>query len=323
MYTNQKNYPLPIAIWLANDEYVRSTDSKTISVTTLLKPLKELVLAPRVPEDEKLPIDVSGLISSRLGTAVHDAITKAWKSDPHRLMSYLDIPKGTIGKIVVNGEPEHLPEDSIPVYTEIRTTKSLGDWTVTGEFDLSFNGYPIDFKTTKTFTYVNNTSDEDYIKQLSMYAWLNPDIITSSTGSIIYIFTDFKPYEAKNPNYPNDPIVEKKFNLIPPHQIEGWINNKLGLLEHYYDMDQKELPACTPEELWMQPSTYKYYANPDKLARATKNFDSYLEATIYKNEKGKGIVIEKKGEVRKCKYCSAFPICEQAKSMIADGTLTV
>ena len=74
-YSNQMNIPLPLAVFLATDDY--DYDPTAISATALMKPIRQLVLTKRVnPEDN--PIDIAGLVSSRMGSAIHTAIENAW-----------------------------------------------------------------------------------------------------------------------------------------------------------------------------------------------------------------------------------------------------
>ena len=46
-YTNQENIPLSLALWLAHDPYVVNPNPKAFSATSMLKPLKSIVLSTR------------------------------------------------------------------------------------------------------------------------------------------------------------------------------------------------------------------------------------------------------------------------------------
>ena len=78
MYSNLTNLPLPIAAWLAHDTYDR--EAAGISATTLMKPTRQIILSKRLPPGEGIT-DISGMIKSRIGTAIHDAIERAWISE--------------------------------------------------------------------------------------------------------------------------------------------------------------------------------------------------------------------------------------------------
>jgi hypothetical protein len=90
--TNEKDIALPLAIWLLNDEYDYIDTPNYISVTTLMKPIKQIVLAQRVPAESK-GFDLSDLIASRMGTALHDSIEKAINTNRSKALRMLGYPK--------------------------------------------------------------------------------------------------------------------------------------------------------------------------------------------------------------------------------------
>ena len=70
-YSNQMNIPLPLDVFLATDDY--DYDPTAISATALLSPIRQTVSTKRVnPEDN--PIDIAGLVLSRMGSAIHAAV---------------------------------------------------------------------------------------------------------------------------------------------------------------------------------------------------------------------------------------------------------
>ena len=148
-YSNNTGISLPIAVWLATDNYGGKSKANPyqISATTLLKSPRQIVLTMRAdPADEK--IDVADVVKSRIGTALHTAIESAWNSPNGTLTATLasvGITDTVAENIVVNPHPDLLTIDNIPVYMEQRAYKSLGKWTITGEFDFVFNGQLHDF----------------------------------------------------------------------------------------------------------------------------------------------------------------------------------
>jgi hypothetical protein len=79
-YINHSDIPLSIAVWLATDHYDYDPDPNHLSATTLLRPLRQIILSRRLsPEDN--PVELESLVNSRMGTAIHDSIEKAWKSN--------------------------------------------------------------------------------------------------------------------------------------------------------------------------------------------------------------------------------------------------
>ena len=323
-YTNVHNLPLSVAVWLAEDTYSHVDDPKHISATGLLKPIKQICLGHRVPQGDAVK-DVASLLASKLGTAVHDSIENAWKQNCKQSLKDLGYPPGLVQSVAVN-PPEGVDDDETPVYLETRTTKPFMGYNVSGEFDFCGDGRVEDFKSTSVFTYVNKTNDDKYIQQGSIYRWLNPEIITRDEMAIVFIFKDWSANMARaGGSYPPQPIVEYVLPLMSLQATEAFIAAKLRAIEKYYDAPEDDIPSCTDEDLWRSSPQWKYYADPAKAttkgARSTKNFANQLEANMFMTSKGKGIVVEKKGEVRACKYCPAAPICQQKNSYVADGSL--
>jgi hypothetical protein len=112
-----------------------------------------------------------------------------------------------------------------------------------------------------------------------------------------------------------------KYELMSLRDTERFIKDRLNNLTQAKSMTQEELPDCTDDELWRSEPVYKYYADPNKLGRSTKNFDDYLSAHTHLANMGKGIVLEVKGKAKACNYCSANPICLQAESLRQQGLL--
>ena len=187
------------------------------------------------------------------------------------------------------------------------------------------NGQVADFKSTSTYTYTHNTKIEDYIKQLSIYRWLAPELITNEVGQIHFIFTDWKSYFIKQQeNYPPARTHTLDIPLMSLKSTEAYLKSRLKKFDINKDKDEEDLPRCTDEELWRTPITYKYYANPAKLSRATKNFPNKPAAYSFKASKGNvGVIKEVGGEVRACRYCSARLGCSQKDEYLADGSLTL
>lgn len=321
--TNKFNIPLSLSVWLAHSDYDRSSDPRTISATSLLKPVKSIVLSSTI--ESSGTTDVMDLVASSLGTAIHTAIEEAWKSKALKgTLKALGNPGKVIDGIVVNPTEKELASGAIPVYMEIRSTKHINGWNVTGKFDFISNGMLEDFKSTGTYNYINQSNAQKYIQQASIYRWLNPTLVTEDVFAINYIFTDWSSVKAKQEtDYPKSRLIQQKFKLMSILETESFIKEKLNLINTYIGNPQTA-PDCTPEELWMKPSVFAFYKDPAKLDRSTKNFDSYWEANAHQASLGGiGIIKERKGEAVFCKYCNAVGSCKQAANLINEGRLVI
>ena len=140
---------------------------------------------------------------------------------------------------------------------------------------------------------------------------------------IHYIFTDWKGAMVKSdPSYPPKRFHTQSFELLSLNETEAFIRKKLGLIEQYWDAPEEEIPQCNDDELWRSEPQFKYYKNPEKTARSTKNFDTMQDAMLRLSEDGNvGVVKEVPGQVTACKYCPAFAACTQKDQLIAVGDL--
>lgn len=325
-YANVSAVPLSLAVFLAVDNY--DHDDATISATTLIKPLRQIVLSKRVNNDGS-SVDLIQMIPSRMGSAIHDGIERAWVDNYASAMETLGHPQKIIDRIRINPKPEQLLADKafgndvIPIYLEQRAQKQVGKYSVSGKFDFVGDGRVEDFKTTSTYTAMNNTNDEKYILQGSIYRWLNPEIVTQDVMAIQFIFTDWSAARARaESNYPQSRIQQRILHLMSIPETDRYVRNKLNQIDEYWDAPEESIPLCSDDDLWRSAPVFKYYKNPEKTTRSTKNFDTKQEAYIrLAEEGGKGLVLEKPGQVTACKYCPAFAACSQKDALIAQGDL--
>lgn len=321
-YANTSAVPLSLAVFLATDHYDHDDDPHTISATSLIKPVRQLILAGRVPANEAI-IDLENLVLSRLGTAIHDGIERAWKQNYTGALTALGYPPKVIERVKINPEPHELDENVIPIYLEQRLKKQVGKWTVTGKFDFIGEGRVEDFKSTSVYTAIHSTNDDKYVLQGSIYRWLDPQKITRDEMAIQWIFTDWSKAKAlADPKYPPKRTQQKIFPLKPIGETERFVRQKLAQLEQYWDAPEDEIPPCSDEDLWRSEPVWKYYKNPDKRSRSTKNYATRQEAFLRRAEDGNvGVVVEQPGQVTACKYCAAFPVCSQKDQLVAAGDL--
>lgn len=325
--TNKTGINLPLAVWLLHDtyDYIRGVDNY-MSATTLMKPLRQIVLPHRIPP-EQLSQDVDDFTSRKLGHAIHDSIEKAWLEDHVGSMRKMGYPEDLIARVKVNptDEERRASNEMIPVYLEQRELREITvdgiTYTIGGKFDLVADGIVQDFKSTSAWGWAKDTKDDGYRQQMSIYRWLDAGRslrrITEDYGKINFIFTDWAKGMAKTQaSYPDQRVKTKDIALASVAETETWIIAKLRQIQKYWDAPESEIPECTDEELWRSPPVYKYFSDPTKAnqpgARSSKNFDDAMSAKNYLAEKGgRGIIITQPGEVKACGYCPAFEGCTQ------------
>jgi hypothetical protein len=318
--TNQADISLPLAVWLVTDNYDYINEENYVSVTTLMKPLRQIILPSRVPI-EKRELDVQDLIASSLGNAIHDAIEHSWLTNYERALKLLGYPQQVIDRVKINPSPDQIQADPniIPVYLEQRGFRDIDGYKIGGKFDLVAEGIVQDFKSTSVWTVVKGNRDEEYALQMSLYRWIDAARpvrrITEDYGIVNHIFTDWSKMAARNPDYPQRRVQSKNIPLLSLDETENWIRNRLALIRKYQNVAEEHIPECTDEDLWRSEPQFKYYSDPIKAmtpgSRCTRNFPSLSEANAFKAEKGKGVVITVPGEPKRCGYCPAYEACTQ------------
>ncbi len=322
-YTNKDNVSLPLAVWLMHDDYDYDTRDNVISATALLKPIRALVLIDQHKGLDK-SVDIMSLVSARMGSAIHAIAEKAWtnRANISKALQALQV-SNLDDKLVIN--PDKVKEGEIPIYVEQRHEKEIDDYIISGKYDLIVDGTVSDYKSTSVWSYIFDSNALKYTQQASIYKWLVPDRITDNSVHIQYIFTDWSASQAmRDSSYPQTRVLTKEYPIWSTEQTKFFISEKIKLLKQYKDSPQEDLPECTKEELWESETKYKYYKNPAKMARATKNFDTLNEANVrLANDGGVGTVVTVPGEVKACRYCEVSDVCKQAQNLIQQGRLVL
>jgi len=322
-YTNKNNISLALAVFLMYDNYEYDERPNAISATGLIRPLRQLILSKQNAALSKT-VDIADLVFTRMGSAIHKGCEEAWTNPDNvkKALKVLGASEDAINNIRIN--PAYVKPGEMPIYVEQRVEKEIIDFVISGKYDLVLDGVLNDYKSTSVWTYIFDSNADNYVKQGSIYKWLSPDKITSDYININYIFTDWSAAKARADvkSYPQLKTITKKYPLWSIEETENWIMNKIEAYKSLIDTPQEELPHCTDEELWATQTTYKYYKNPNKLDRSTKNFDTMDKALIRKaNDNHVGIIKTIPGEVKACRYCPVVSICTQAETMLADGRL--
>jgi hypothetical protein len=308
-YTNNRNLPLPVAVWLANDTYDK--DPSYLSGSQFAQSDRQIVLGYRINERT---VDLSSLVAARLGHAINDSIDNAWKS-PGLMRRIVAAGFNPLFEYDIN--PTVLTEGKIPVYIQQRYNEEICDRTISGAPDVIINGRLTDYKSTSVFSWQKKEVG-DYMWQLTTYRYLARDLISDDTATIQFILKDWSELRAsKDPDYPQTPCPTMLVRVGTPEECKARIIARVERLKLLMSLDQSELPTCTDEELWLDPPKFAYYkdAFSDGKGRATRVFDSYAEASTFMGTKaGVGKIITRKGEPKACNYCRAASICEQRAS---------
>lgn len=325
--TNNTKIPLPVAVWVASNTYDFKHNPKALSATDFNRSIRQLVLRNRLPENHINELDISTMIKSKMGTAIHDAIESVWLNDELRneTLEVLGVDPRLINNIVVNPPVNEIKDGQVPVYMEQRKSIEIDGYSISGKFDFVVNGELCDFKTTGTWKWNKlDDADKDYQTQGSIYKLIHNDIIDKDEMHIIFIFTDFMQGRAVSESYPPSQCVDHKVKLLDELETTEMIKGVINQLEEYKDAPEEELPDCTAEQLWQSKPTYKYYKNPLKTSRATKTSSNYYELEQKLKEDGSvGVIHTVHSEARACHTCNVASLCSQRNRLIEAGLLKV
>ena len=210
-----------------------------------------------------------------------------------------------------------------PIYTELRSEKELLGWIITGQFDICLDGQVQDMKNEKAYSHIKQSNTSKHILQMSIYKWLNPDIITEPTGLLLNIVSDWNIAAArKDKTYPQQKVFGKEVLLKTDAEISSWLTHKLTQINSLIEASEADIPACTDGDLWRDGPAFKYYKDPAKTSRSTKNFTSYTEARNRLVTDGSvGVIREVPALAKRCNYCPAYSICNQRKQLQSQGLL--
>lgn len=319
MITNSGNISLPMAIWLASDDYDFDPSCNKISATGLLKSVKQIILSSRVQELNLAgDSDLQDAVASSIGTAIHDAVEKAVLNNSEQALIAMGVPPGARDKVRIN--PTIIDPHYHNISMEQRVEREFMGFIISGKYDIVEQGRVKDIKSTSCYTYIYDTNSVKYSQQGSIYRWLSPQLITDDYMDVEYVFLDWQARSAKDKGYPPTRVLSKTVPLMSLQRTEEFIRGKIDSLITHQQAPEAQMPDCTREELWQKSTTFAYYKTPT-AKRATK-VGSESELTTRMIADGNvGEVRRRPGKAKHCAYCPAKPICAQAERLAQAGLL--
>lgn len=271
-----------------------------LSTTTVIGSIRQAIMAIKFTETG--PEDVSNLLASAKGTAMHEGLTRA-------LLAY---DSGYI--------------------CEQRIDREVNGWKISGEFDVLTPDKQIkDFKFVSNYNikkliedkeklqpewtleemYVNVPTYFKYVAQLSIYRWLLNDPEVKPYGSILFSLnngSDMGKYTVDQ---------EVTFPLRPIEEIEEFLFNRVQQIKDHLAADT--IPLCSNEERGYTPGTWKLTrvgtTGKSQTVRGSicKSAAELAEFVMQKGRPGDvEVITEPKYSL--CGYCKFQDICEQNNS---------
>ena len=262
------------------------------SCTTILKPTRQVILERRYTNE--IEQDVSDMCWMIFGIAVHSIIENSNETDSQFKEEKLKVD---LGKYWNELEGYYLSGRSDMIDLLI---KEIVDWKTCSAWKVVFKDF------------------EDWRREMLIYAWMVRDMgFEINSAKAIAFIKDHNKTKAKvDKSYPQLPIWVEKFNFTEKQfeEIKEFVYNKFIELKKYENTPDDELPMCTDEERWKEPT--KYAVKKIKNKTATKLHDTLEEAENHlKNlEKDYPNIYEievREGTDKRCiDYCSCCKFCK-------------
>lgn len=276
-------YDLPEALVKACSPNPHNAEN-SLSATTLKKGVREIILEKR--HWNEMTRDVSEMIWALFGTAVHSL----------------------------------LETESPDTFTEEPFSIQVSNHTVTGRVDCydMKKGIIYDYKTASAWKVIYNNFD-DWHTQGMIYAWLlKKQGLDVKECRFIALLKDFSQSKARtDASYPQSEFYEYSFKVTEEElkNIEEFIFSKVKLVEENIDKADSDLPLCTEEERWAEPTKYAVMKAGRKTALKVCSTEEEAQNYIKNNSLGTNVSIEKReGTDKKCKdYCVSCQYCPYYK----------
>lgn len=224
---NIYNLPLPLFEAVKADPY--SNGGADISVTGLLKPVQVWILEKR----HKARVDGAEDCSERLWATYGQLMT-------------------TLLERVVKASPELAARYQV----EIRSKAMVDGWLVSGAFDL----YDRLEETLSDYKFVGSYAakrakagdKEDWEIQLNLLRWL----FWKDTGQlakklqIVLLLRDYS--NSKSPKEGLRPCEVVDVPAWELEKAEGWIADRIKLIQQYMPLPDAQLLECSDEERWLR-----------------------------------------------------------------------
>ena len=284
-FTNKHNLPQAVFDAVTSSDY--NPGESDYSATGLLKPPQISVLTKRYWD--QIEEEAMERVWSLLGQAAHHILER-------------------------HGSEEAIAEKRL--YAELEG-KRIG-----GQVDHYMSGVITDYKVTSAWSLVYKSKMLDWEQQLNIYAYLfETSGYPVNKLQIVTILRDWSKQKASQDNsYPQSPIVVVDIPVWDQQSREEFIKQKINQHVMAERLPDENLPHCTAEDMWEEPTKYAVYKNKNK--RATRVCDTLEEAelvgsSISINGKDTDRIEVRHGKRRRCEeYCPVKDFCHQYKEYL-------
>jgi len=284
--TNKYNLPQPILDFFESKNR-RHTDAYA-SVTGLIHGARETILTDRHFDD--IVKDVSDMLPSLMGTAVHDVLEQYSSSE---------------------------------IITEKELLITVLGHNITGTADVIDIGSRTlsDYKNKKVAAmYYDDRID--VTKQLNAYRYMYPGRIDRL--EVCYLLKDWSEgMKLKKSDYPEAPMLRFNIPLHDYNDVMLWFTERVQALIDCENLSDDDLPLCSDHERWHRPDKYAVIKRGRKRASAVLNSKAEAEAYIVDRKLDDQYKItHRPGEDVKCKrFCDCRHFCSHYRQLIDNANV--
>ncbi len=277
--TNKYNLPEIFVNAVRNDSHV----SLNYSASQMRKSARMVWLEKR--HYDELEEDAIDCVWRLFGTGCHAILEKG--EDEHAITEgYFKHFFGDIG---------------VSCFIDVYRKKKIQDWKVTSAW---------------SYVFLDDEKMKDFESQLNVDAYLaTVSGFDVEELEIVMILRDWKKNELlrSKGGYPPRNVITIPIKLWTLEQQEKYIRDRIAYYESFKDVQDNELPFCTPVERWAKPS--KWAVMKEGRKTAIKVCDTKEIAVQYISDTGldaKHYLEERPEEQwKRCEYCAASVVCNQ------------
>jgi hypothetical protein len=132
---------------------------------------------------------------------------------------------------------------------------------------------------------------------------------------IVALLRDWSKYKAHEPNYPSCQVAIVPAPMWSWEQANQYIEGRVALHQSVVNVSDDDLPECTPEEMWEEPTKFAVMKKGRKSAVRLLESQEAAEKYIENNQLDSKHSIEvRPGSRKRCDdYCSVNTFCSQFK----------
>jgi len=278
------NHKLPDPVVRAITAYEEGDQPEGLRVTTLID-------SPRISQLRrihypKLTEDVSQLVYRVWGSAIHEILSRETRN------AYV---------------------------SEERLSHEVDGTLISGAIDLQFIGpeddavQMFDYKTTAAYGVTQGIKPE-WERQINVYAYLIRHVkgLSVKSASVVAFIRDWRQSDADTrEGYPPAPIHEMAVHLWAEDEQDRYVEERVRAhVNAEVQADFDDLPRCTDEERWAQPTKWAVHKGNNK--RALKLFDVEVDAQTFAGESEDRNIQVRPGRYVRCEsWCAVAPYCSQ------------